>query len=233
LTSSSQVYIAAIEGYVPKDIICTFRAFLEFCYLVRRNIITEQTLIKIDDALERFHRYREVFRNAEVVTSFSLPQQHSMKHYHHLICQFGAPNGLCSSITESKHIKAVKRPYRHTNRFQALGQMLLINQQLDKLSAARTDFQECGTLDKSYLSHALEALGEYASSELSSINWHLGQHANEADHQQNMQEEADEQTASYEEDLGETIDTPTSIEAHISLAQTYRMLSLLPCTHKF
>jgi len=41
--------------------------------------------------------------------------------------------------------------------------MLLINQQLDKLSAAWTDFQERGMLDKSYLSHALEALGEYAS----------------------------------------------------------------------
>ena len=59
-----------------------------------------------------------------------------MKHYPHLIRQFGAPNGLCSSITESKHIKAVKRPYRRTNRFQALGQMLLINQRLNKLTVA-------------------------------------------------------------------------------------------------
>jgi len=82
-----------------------------------------------------------------------------MKHYHYLIRQFGAPNGLCSSITESKHIKAVKRPYRRTNRFQALGQMLLINQRLDKLSAARTDFKARGMLNETYLSHAPVALG--------------------------------------------------------------------------
>lgn len=31
-------------------------------------------------------------------------------YYAYVITQFGAPNGLCSSITESKHIKAVKKP---------------------------------------------------------------------------------------------------------------------------
>jgi len=144
---------------VPKDVVRTFRAFLEFSYLVRRNVITEQTLDEIDDALQRFHHFREVFRNAGVVDTFSLPRQHSMKHYNYLIRQFGAPNGLCSSITESKHIKAVKRPYRRTNRFQALGQMLLINQRLDKLAAARADFKERGMLNGSCISQVLEALG--------------------------------------------------------------------------
>ncbi|KAI6011721.1 hypothetical protein BKA83DRAFT_4131594 [Pisolithus microcarpus] len=86
--------------------------------------------------------------NAGVIKTFSLPWQHAMKHYHYLICQFGAPNGLCSSITESKHIKAVKWPYHHTNYFQALGQMILINQRLEKLTAACTDFKECGSYSR-------------------------------------------------------------------------------------
>ncbi|KAI6146654.1 hypothetical protein BKA82DRAFT_27184 [Pisolithus tinctorius] len=67
-----------------------------------------------------------------------------MKHYYHLICQFGTPNSLCSSITESKHIKAVKQPYQHTNCFQALGQMLLINQRLNKLITTCANFKENG-----------------------------------------------------------------------------------------
>jgi len=159
LTNVTQVYIAAIEGYVPKDVVRTFRAFLEFSYLVRRNVVTEQSLNEIDDALQRFHHFREAFRNTGVVNTFSLPRQHSMKHYNHLIRQFGAPNGLCSSITESKHIKAVKRPYRRTNRFQALGQMLLINQRLDKLAAARADFKERGMLNGTCVSQILKALG--------------------------------------------------------------------------
>ena len=39
-----------------------------------------------------------------------------------LIPQFGAPGGLCSSITESKHIKAVKVPWQMSNCYNALGQ---------------------------------------------------------------------------------------------------------------
>ena len=155
----SQVYLPAIEGFVPKDVIRTFRAFLEFCYLVRQNTITEQALTEIEDALQRFHHFREVFRNSGVIESFSLPRQHAMKHYPYLVRQFGAPNGLCSSITESKHIKAVKRPYRRTNRFKALGQMLLINQRLDKLIAAQADFKARGMLNGTCLSNVFEALG--------------------------------------------------------------------------
>jgi hypothetical protein len=136
-----------------------FRALLEFCYLVRRNIITERTLAEIQDALTRFHHYREAFRDSGVVFTFSLPRQHSMMHYSLLIQLFGAPNGLCSSITESKHIKAVKEPWRRSSRFNALGQMLLTNQRLDKLAALRTDFTRRNMLNGTCLSAVLEALG--------------------------------------------------------------------------
>lgn len=60
-----------------------------------------------------------------------------MVHYSLLITEFGAPNGLCSSITESRHITAVKKPWRRSNRYKALSQMLLTNQRNDKLSAFR------------------------------------------------------------------------------------------------
>jgi hypothetical protein len=93
-----------------------------------------------------------------VALSFSLPRQHSLCHYILLIRQFGAPNGLCSSITESKHIKAVKEPWRRSSRFRALGQMLLTNQRLDKLAAARADFEARGMLTGSCVSDALREL---------------------------------------------------------------------------
>ncbi|KAG2090117.1 uncharacterized protein F5147DRAFT_748270 [Suillus discolor] len=136
-----KVYLPAIEGYVSVEIVRTFRAFLEFCYLVRRNIITEKTLAEIDDALARFHQYREIFKSSGTILTFSLPRQHSMKHYHALIRLFGAPNGLCSSITESKHIKAMKEPWRRSSHYKALGQMLVTNQRLDKLTASHQDFR--------------------------------------------------------------------------------------------
>jgi hypothetical protein len=60
--------------------------------------------------------------------------------------EFGAPGGVCSSITESRHITAVKKPWRRSNRYEALGQILLMNQRLDKLAAARVDFIDRGML---------------------------------------------------------------------------------------
>ena len=121
-------------------------AFLEFCYLVRRDSITQATLEQINVALTQFHTERLVFEETGVRIDFNLPRQHSLKHYRRNIQLFGAPNGLCSSITESKHIKAVKEPWRRSNHFEALGQMLVTNQRIDKLSALRVDFASRGLL---------------------------------------------------------------------------------------
>jgi hypothetical protein len=133
----------------------TFNAFLDFCYLVRRNIITEDTLNEIDDTVERFHKHRVIFQETGVrpmtTEGFSLPRQHSILHYNIHIRNFGAPNGLCSSITESKHIEAVKKPWRRSNRYEPIKQMLLTNERLDKLSSARIDFRERGMFARSCL----------------------------------------------------------------------------------
>jgi hypothetical protein len=138
------------------------RAFLEFTYLARRNVHDTQSLKDMSHALERFHEYREIFVETGIREPHSTPaRQHSLVHYNKAIRQFGAPNGLCTSITESKHIKAIKEPWRRSNRFDALGQMLLTNQRLDKLAAARVDFNERGMLRGTCLSDVLERLGEY------------------------------------------------------------------------
>lgn len=88
-------------------------AFLDVCYLTRRSDISQATLKLFDSALAKFYKYREIFRTSGVrPKGFSLPRQHALSHYHHLIQEFGAPNGICSSITESRHITAVKKPWR-------------------------------------------------------------------------------------------------------------------------
>ncbi|KAG1886571.1 hypothetical protein F4604DRAFT_1877832 [Suillus subluteus] len=153
-----KVYLPAIRGHVPQDIIRAFSAFLDFCYIVRCEALMEDDLVQLQDALDRFHQYHEVFKTTGVRLTFSLPCQHSLQHYARMIRLFGAPNGLCSSITESKHIKAVKEPWRRSSRYKALGQMLLTNQRLDKIAAARSDFEARGMLHRSCVSDALQML---------------------------------------------------------------------------
>lgn len=123
-------------------------AFLDVCYIARRADLDSAALKAFNSALAKFYTLREVFRTSGVrPTGFSLPRQHSLSHYSHLIEEFGAPGGVCSSITESRHITAVKKPWRRSSRYQALGQMLVTNQRLDKLAAARVDFVNRGMLD--------------------------------------------------------------------------------------
>ncbi|KAG2112213.1 uncharacterized protein F5147DRAFT_744532 [Suillus discolor] len=123
-----KVYIPAIKGHVPQDVIHTFSAFLDFCYI--------DDLTQLQDALNHFHQYRQIFKMTGVVPDFSLPHQHSINHYFLVIQLFGAPNGLCLSITELKHIKAIKEPWCRSSRYKALGQMLLTNQCLNKIAAS-------------------------------------------------------------------------------------------------
>lgn len=140
------MYLPAIVDHVPPEMVRAIAAFMEFCYLARRSQLDEDTLDQIDVAITCFHQEREIFKETGVRKDFSLPRQHSLSHYRFLIQQFGAPNGLCSSITESKHIKAVKEPWRRSSCNDPLGQMLLTNQRLDKLAAARIDFAARGML---------------------------------------------------------------------------------------
>ena len=98
--------------------------------------------------------------NTGIQSNFLLPRQHSMIHYSLFICQFWAPNGLCSSIMESKHIRAVKEPWCWSSRNNALGQMLVKNQQVDQLVAACMDFTTQGMLTETCLSEVFQCLGE-------------------------------------------------------------------------
>jgi len=139
--------------------LCAVRAFLEFCYIAQHNIITERTLVALKDALSHFHEYRVVFQEEGVQEKgFSLPRQHSANHYPEMIHLFGAPNRLCSSITESKHIKAVKEPWCRSNHHNPLKQILFTNQRLDKLAAARIDFTERSMLEWSELNSLLKLI---------------------------------------------------------------------------
>ncbi|KAJ6618080.1 hypothetical protein B0H10DRAFT_2176326 [Mycena sp. CBHHK59/15] len=140
-----KVYLPAIAGHVPSQVVRAVASLTEFCHLVRRSVLDEDTLLAIDAAVDAFHDAREVFRVVRP-EGFSLPRQHSMVHYRPLIQAFAAPNGLCSSITESKHIKAVKKPYRRSSCNKPLSQILLTNQRLDKLAAARVDFTSRGMM---------------------------------------------------------------------------------------
>lgn len=142
-------------------------SFTDFCYLARRSSHTRDDLEQMESALQSFLEHRTVFTQYEIRDkNFCLPRQHSMVHYVSGIQLFGSPNGLCSSITESKHIAAVKKLWRASNRNNALLQILEANVQLSKLSALRIEFGHRGMLCGDVLTAARVQMGLADASEL-------------------------------------------------------------------
>ncbi|KAI9435153.1 hypothetical protein H4582DRAFT_1817832 [Lactarius indigo] len=141
-----KVFLAAIAGYIPSVMVRCIAAFMDACYIARRNAINSTSLEHLRDSVETFHQLRAVFIEVGVRTSLSLPRQHALKHFHRAIHLFGSPNGLCSSITESKHIRAVKEPWRRSNRYHALAQMLKTNSHMDKMAILHQCLEDSGVL---------------------------------------------------------------------------------------
>jgi len=106
-----QVFLSAMAGYVPSAMVQAITTFMDACYIAHRNAITATALEHFHECVERFHKLQNIFIKAGVWDSISLPCQHAFSHFYHSIQLFGSLNGLCSSITESKHIKAVKESW--------------------------------------------------------------------------------------------------------------------------
>lgn len=142
---------------MPDRVVECIREFLDFCYIARRSSHDRTSLQQMENYLRRFQELRDVFRDEDVRDGFALPRQHALSHFVRGIKLFGSPNGLCTSITESKHIRAVKRPWRATNKNNPLGQILEINTRLNKLAAARSEFGDRGMLRGDVLTAARDA----------------------------------------------------------------------------
>ncbi|KAJ6532145.1 hypothetical protein DFH09DRAFT_829820, partial [Mycena vulgaris] len=51
-----------------------------------------------------------------------------------------------SKLAYSQELQSIKQPWRRSSRYEALGQMLTINDRLDKFAAARVDFADRGMM---------------------------------------------------------------------------------------
>ena len=209
----------ALEGFVPINITKTLMAFLDFCYIAHQDMVTEDLLDALDDTLGRFHHHHKIFQETGVhPTGFSLPCQHSLTHYRHHIEKFGALNRLSSSITESKHITAVKKPWRQSNRYEALSQMLTINTRNDKLAAAQIDFSSRGMLNGTCLSEALEKLQDASDDD-----------SNSEDDSIYGSDNGQDLDANEDEDLRTgPVDSPPSL-SNVTLAQKLGQSCFLSC----
>ncbi|KAH9923725.1 uncharacterized protein BXZ73DRAFT_91410 [Epithele typhae] len=142
-----KVLLPALVGLVPDDVVECVRVFLDFAYLARLSVHTSETVARMEELLQEFCVLRTVFIEAGVRDDVSLPRQHGLFHFPQAIILFGALIRLSTSITESKHIEAVKRPWRASNRSDALPQVLTRLIRVSKLNALRVELGRSGLLE--------------------------------------------------------------------------------------
>ncbi|KAJ7572018.1 hypothetical protein C8J56DRAFT_809850 [Mycena floridula] len=160
-----KVYLAAIAGHIPSKMVQCVAAFMEICYTFRQDAITHDDLQQTQFELDRFYETRTIFIESGVRTSISLPRQHALKHFTPSIRLFGSPNGLCSSITESKHIRSVKEPWRRSNHYNALPQMLCTITRMEKMEALRSVLARQGLLVGTTTSYMAQKVPEETESD--------------------------------------------------------------------
>ncbi|TFK17359.1 hypothetical protein FA15DRAFT_683552 [Coprinopsis marcescibilis] len=158
-----KVYIGSIKGYVPDEMVQCLSAFMNACYIFRRNAITTTALELASLELDKFHALRHVFIQTDTRTHVALPRQHALQHLRRSTKLFGSPNGLCSSMTEARHISAVKEPWRRSNRFNALPQMLRTIDRLEKFSALEHLLRKHGYLAGSTSHYTAQTLFQPAN----------------------------------------------------------------------
>jgi hypothetical protein len=82
---------------MPEEIVQCLSAFMNCCYIIRRNAITTLDTKAFQHYLADFHQLQQVFITKEVQKDFVLLRQHSLMHYLNAIEKFGSPNGTCTS----------------------------------------------------------------------------------------------------------------------------------------
>jgi hypothetical protein len=222
----------AIAGYLPSSMVQCIATFMNACYIARRDVINGPALEQFRKCVDEFHRLRNIFIQVGVRVSISLPRQHALSHYYYAIQLFGSPNGLCSSITESKHIKAVKEPWRRSSRFDALTQMLSTLVRLDKMTTLRHQFRRKGMLAGSTSSYTMMGnieTGSEANSQSNSLGHSLdvedsglGCDTHEMD--DDNEKDINDSLADGDGDCGPVDGNPLGAMSEVKLARKCRML---------
>jgi hypothetical protein len=117
------------------------RAFLDFMYLAQYETHTTNTLHQLASALKSWHAHRDIFISSDAYPQkdFSrIPKMHSMEHYDECIHLFGTTDNYNSGVFERLHIDYAKRAWEASNKRDAMPQMIIWLERLEKVNAFET-----------------------------------------------------------------------------------------------
>ena len=121
------------HGFSNVRLIRVVRALLDFVYLAQYPIHTDDTLVLLEEALDRFHENKSIFVDMGIRDSFNLPKLHFAKHYVDLVKLFGTTDNYNTEYTERLHIDLAKHAYAATNYKDEFTQMTIWLERKEKV----------------------------------------------------------------------------------------------------
>ncbi|GLB45950.1 putative protein Coprinopsis cinerea okayama7 130 [Lyophyllum shimeji] len=120
-------------GLSSARLLSAVRAMLDFLYLAQYPVHTDKTLELLDDALEDFHRNKDIFIDLGIRDSFNIPKLHWAEHYVSAIKLYGTTDNVNTQYTERLHIDLAKEAYAATNHKDEFSQMTLWVERKEKI----------------------------------------------------------------------------------------------------
>ncbi|KAF8531956.1 hypothetical protein JB92DRAFT_3080788 [Gautieria morchelliformis] len=118
-----KVFVGLMASALPPQAFKVARTVLDFVYLSQYPSHTTTTLNCLQDALNRFHRYKEAFVQSKIRDHFQIPKLHMIEHYVESIMSRGTTDGFNTELPERLHIDFSKVGYRASSRKDFIIQM--------------------------------------------------------------------------------------------------------------
>ena len=132
-----KVFLGVIAGAVDAGVVRCTRALLDFIYYVHFHSHTEESLARMENALQDFHSTKDVFKELGIRTHFNFPKMHSPAHYAESIRLLGCAPDFSTEGPERLHIDLAKYAYRASNKKDYIPQMTMWLRRRDALHEFR------------------------------------------------------------------------------------------------
>ncbi|KAG8734479.1 hypothetical protein FRC10_011704 [Ceratobasidium sp. 414] len=123
-----QLLPVVLDAQVLTDFVCMIRALLDLSYLAHSAQLTDEELTEMGNALAAFHKAKHVLLDLGIYRGRGafdhIAKLHMVSHYLHDIRKLGVPDGFSTETPEHLHIIYVKIPWRMSNRWEPLPQMV-------------------------------------------------------------------------------------------------------------
>jgi hypothetical protein len=111
------------NGLSSARLLSATRGLLDFLYLAQLPVHNDETLERMETALDNFHANKSIFVDLKIRSNFNFPKLHSLLHYAASIKLFGTTDNYNTEHSERLHIDLTKDAYATTNHKDEFAQM--------------------------------------------------------------------------------------------------------------